>query len=124
MEKENILKQLKIEEFIWIIYLVIIGLSFYSNYIERKYIIFDDNQSKNKYRTLNIIIFTIAVIVYLYFTYSGYQDLTSLNSDDSENKKNFTYLSFIASLFTLISGLLFLYISIYDTNVDIEIAFN
>ena len=36
---DNKLKQLKIEEFIWIIYIGIIFISWYANNLERKYFI-------------------------------------------------------------------------------------
>ena len=41
-EVEDKLKQLKIEDFIWVIYIGIIALSYYSNYLERKYYLNND----------------------------------------------------------------------------------
>ena len=55
-EKREILKKLKVEEDIWFIYLLIIGLSFYSNSVERKYYINNDLEAKEKYRKINILI--------------------------------------------------------------------
>ena len=40
------LKQLKTEDFIWLIYIGIIFMSWYSNNLERKYFIYNDLQSK------------------------------------------------------------------------------
>ena len=40
------LKELKIEEFVWIIYIFIIFLSFYANKIERNYFLTNDNYNK------------------------------------------------------------------------------
>jgi len=50
-------KQLKIEDFIWIIYIGIIVLSWYSNTLERKYFINNDLESKEKYRKIIMFIF-------------------------------------------------------------------
>lgn len=122
--KEEILKKLKTEDFIWVIYLVIIGLSFYSNNVERDYIINDNINSKEKYRQLNIIIFTIAVFIYLYFTYDGYEGVISLNEFDSDKKKQLSYLEFIGSLLALLSGLIFLYCVYSDKNIETEISFS
>ena len=108
------LKQLKVEEFIWIIYVGIIILSFYSNNLERKYFISNDIDSREKYRKTMIIIFSILIVVYLYFLKDSYDDLKTINSYDSENKKNLLYLSFLGSLFIFVSGLIFLYIVIKD----------
>lgn len=63
----EILRKIKIEEYVWVIYLIIIGLSFYSNSIEKNYYIKNDIDAKNRYRKLNIIIFTVVLIVYIYF---------------------------------------------------------
>ena len=118
------LKELKIEEFIWIVYIGIIALSFYSNSLERKYFIYNDLESKEKYRQTLIVIFSILIIVYLYFLKSAYDDMQNLKPYDTPEKKNLVYLSFIGSLLIAISGFIFLYIAIKDKSIDVEIAFN
>ena len=117
------LKQLKIEDFIWIIYIGIIILSLYSNVLERKYFINNDINSKEKYRNINIVIFSILIVVYLYFVKDAYDSFKKLNKYDSEKKKNLTLLSLIGAVLIAISGFIFLYISIVDENIDVEIAF-
>ena len=127
MNKSDIdkrLKELKIEDFIWIIYIGIIFFSWYSNSLERKYYLNNDELSKKKYRKIMTIIFSILVVVYLYFLKDSYDGLVSLKKSDTNKKKNLTMLSFIASLMIFISGLLFLYISLEDDDLNVEIAFN
>ena len=121
---ENKMKEMKIEEFIWVIYIGIIVLSFYSNNLERKYYLFNDLISKSKYRNTLIIIFSILIIVYLYFLKDSYDSLKKLKATDSEEKKKLVILSFIASLLIAISGFLFLYIAYSDKELDVELAFN
>ena len=118
------LKQLSTEDFIWLIYIGIIILSWYSNTFERKYFIYNDRQSKEKYRKLTMLIFIILIIVYTYFLKDSYEEIKSLKPYDSERKKNLTYLSFLGSLLIAISGAIFLVISILDESIEIEIAFN
>lgn len=118
------LKQLSTEDFIWLIYIGIIILSWYSNTFERKYFIYNDRQSKEKYRKLTMLIFTILIIVYAYFLKDSYEEIKSLKPYDSERKKTLTYLSFLGSLLIAISGAIFLVISILDESIEIEIAFN
>ena len=118
------LKELKIEDFIWFVYIGIIFLSWYSNSLERKYFIFNDQISKEKYRKIIIIIFSILVIVYFYFLSDSYKSLKSLNQFDSKKKQDLVYLSFIASLLIAISGLIFLYIALEDEDLNVELAFN
>ena len=118
------LKELKAEEIVWIVYIGIIILSFYSNNLERKYFINNDVDSRRKYTNIMIIIFTILLIVYMYFAKTSLDDVRELNKDDSDGKKNLTYLSFLGSLLILISGVIFLYIAIQNENLDVELAFN
>ena len=123
-EINNKLKQIKIEDYIWLIYIGIIFLSWYANSLEKKYYIFNDLLSKEKYRNVMILIFVILIIVYLYFLKSSLDDINNLKEDDSDDKKMLVYLSFIGSLLIAISGFIFLYISIVDENLNVELAFN
>ena len=123
-EINNKLKEIKIEDFIWIIYIGIIILSFYSNSLEKKYFLYNDLLSKEKYRKILIFIFSILIVVYLYFLKDSYDSLNDLKLNDSDKKKNLTYLSFIGSLLIAISGFIFLYIALNDEDLDVELAFN
>lgn len=118
------LQELKIEEFIWIVYIGIIILSFYSNYLERKYFLNNNLICKEKYRKTMILIFSILILVYLYFLKSSIDDIRNLKPTDSDKKKTLVYLSFLGSLLIAISGFIFLYIAFTDENLDVEIAFN
>lgn len=123
-EIEERLNELNTEEFIWIVYIGIIILSFYSNSLERDYFINNNLDSKDKYRNILIIIFLILIIVYTYFLKESIDDIRSLKPSDSEKRKTFVYLSFIGSLLIAISGAIYLYIAINDENLDVELAFN
>lgn len=123
-DKLDRLKDIKTENFIWIIYIGIIVLSWYANSKEEKFILYDDEISKKQYQNLMILIFSILVIIYYYFTVDSYYDLKKLNIFDSNKKRNLTYASFTGSLLILISGIIFLIIAILDDDIDTEIAFN
>ena len=118
------LKEINTEDYIWLIYIVIIILSWYSNSLERKYFIYNDILSKEKYRKIIILIFTILLGIYTYFFKSSLEDINNLKPSDTIKKQKLTELSSIASLLILISGLIFLYIAINDENIDVELAFN
>ena len=60
------LKDIKIENYIWIIYIGIIILSWYANSKERNYILYNNHASKKQYQKLMILIFTILLFVYYY----------------------------------------------------------
>ena len=118
------LEDIKIENFIWVIYIGIIILSWYANSKEKKFILYNDEKSRQEYQGLLILIFSILLFVYYYFTKDSYSDLKKLNYYDTDKKKILTYASFTGSLLILISGVIFLIIAITDDNIDTEIAFN
>ncbi|MGM9876958.1 MAG: hypothetical protein ACI310_07030 [Bacilli bacterium] len=122
--KEDRLEDIKIENYIWIIYIGIIILSWYSNSKEKKYLLYNDEKSKKEYQNLIILIFTILVIIYYYFAKNSYEDYKELNYSDSEKKKKLQLASLIGSILILISGIIFLIIAIMDEDIDIELAFN
>lgn len=120
----NRLKEINNEDLVWIIYLGIIALSFYSNSLEKKYFMYNDLKSKEKYKKILIFIFCVLVIVYLYFLKDSIDSIKSLKESDSNEKKTLTYLSFLASLLIAISGFIYLYIAYNDKDIDVELAFN
>lgn len=127
MTREEIsdrLRELKIEDFIWVVYIGIIILSWYANSEERNYFLNNNLNSRDRYRAVMIFIFVILVIVYSYFLTDSYESLKKLKPNDPEQKKKLTFISFIGSLLVFISGILFLYIVIKDETIDVEIAFN
>ena len=118
------LKRIKIENYVWVIYIGIIILSWYANYKEKNYLLYNDQQSKREYRNLLILIFSFLIVVYFYFTKDGYEDIKNLNIYDSLRKRKLTYASFVGSVLILISGFIFLTIAILDEDIETEIAFN
>lgn len=118
------LEDIKIENFIWVIYIGIIILSWYANSKEVNYLLYNDEESRQEYQNLLILIFSILFIIYFYFAKDSYKTYLNLSIYASEKKKQLTFASFIGSLLILISGVIFLYIAIVDENIDTEIAFN
>lgn len=123
-ETSKRLKQINTENFIWIIYFFLIGMCLYANHFEKKIFLNNDEYSKEKYRKMTIIIFIIAVIIYIYFFIDNYRDFKSLKQTDSIKKKKLNELSLLGSSLILISGLIFLYIAVVDINLDVELAFD
>lgn len=120
---EKRLKQINIENNIWLIYLIIIGLSFYSNKLEKNYFINKNIISKETYRKINTIIFIVLILVYSYFEENAINSFFN-NQNKTSKQKEYDTLILIASTTILISGFIFLYIILDDKNLDAEIAFN
>ena len=118
------LKDIEIENKIWIIYIGIIILSWYTNSKEKTFLLYNDEKNKKEYQNLLILIFSILVIIYYYFAKDSYDKVININEFDSDKKKHLLYLSFIASFLILISEIIFLNIAIQDDQIDVELAFN
>lgn len=123
-DKLDRLKDIKVENFIWIIYIGIIVLSYIANSKEKNFILTNNEDSKHEYQILMITIFTILLFIYYYFVTDSIKDVKSLKNDDDLKKVLLNYASLIGSIFILISGIIFLLIAILDDNIDTEIAFN
>lgn len=124
MSKSDIerIKKIKIENIIWIFYFIIILLSYYSNYYEIDYFKNKNIISKEKYRKINIFIFSVLVIIYSYFEIDSISSFFDCNT--SSDKSKYDKLVFIATSLVLISGLIFLYIACVDVDLEEEIAFS
>ena len=120
----NKLKEIRNEDIIWIIYLGIIALSFYSNYLEKDYLINKNIPSKDKYQKIMIFIFAVLLIVYLYFLKDSLDSFNDLKETDSDEKKTLVTLALVASVLIFISGAIFLYVAVKNDNLDVELAFN
>ncbi len=123
-EINNRLKQIKIEDYVWLIYIGIIFLSWYSNNLERDYLINNNEVSKEKYQNILVFIFLVLLIVYLYFFKGSFDDFLNLKISDSEKKKELVTLAFIGMSLFVVGGIIFLYIALEDKNLDVELAFN
>lgn len=112
----TVLKQIENKNVIWIIYLFIIGANFISDYYIEKYLYTYNENYKKIFRTINIIILSIALIIYIYFVYISYKEIKK------DTKSIYKLFIFIASILVLIGGLIYLYVEIYKSdNPEISI---
>ena len=108
------LKSVETENLIWLIYLFIIGANFISNYFVEKYLYAMDEKYKKIVRNINILVLTIALLIYIYSVYIGVKDI---KKESTLYKK----LILIANFTFLIGGIIFLLVEINKAN-DPEIG--
>ena len=114
------LKKIKIEDYIWYIYLFLVGYNLYSNYLEKKYLITNDKNLYDKFHKINTTISFIALIIFIYFLIIAYEDLNKLNINSKEDEKKFKTLTFIASLLFVIGSAISLYVVAKSPDLDNE----
>lgn len=118
----NRIKEIDRENFIYIIFFIILILSYIANEIEKDYFIKRNDIDKNNYYYLQIFIFGIIVLVNIYYVIISYREIRLLQIQENFNKRKYAYLDFIASLAALVAGLILLYIAITDREIDAEIS--
>ena len=121
MNNQERIRETRIEDIIFIIYYIIITLSLYSNKIEREYLKYHDKIKREEYRKLLYIIFGVAALIYLYYAYTGFKDLQKVQDKES---RRLNQLALFASILTVITGFIYLYIIYQDKDINVELVFN
>lgn len=116
------LRDIYIENFIWVIYLFISAAALLSNYYESDYLKTHNLKDYQTYKNINITIFSIAFFIYLYFLYRNYKNVSELKKTISNNKKVlFAQINLIAAILFLVGGILYLYTESNDIDIEIGI---
>ena len=116
------IKEIQIENFIWIIYLFISAAALLSNFYETDYIKTNKKKDYIYYKRINISIFVIAFFIYIYFLYKNYKNVSRLKKKSSNNKKIlYAQINLIAAILFLVGGILYLYTESNDIDIGIGI---
>ena len=113
------LKEIKIENFIWIIYFFITISALVSNYYEEDYIKTKSSKDYKIFKNINVTLFTVAFFIYLYFVYLNYKNISNLRKNTSKKKVLYANINFIAAILFLIGGILYLYTEINNNDIEI-----
>lgn len=119
---ENRIKEIKIENIVYLIFIIIILLGIYANNNEIDYFLNNNEDSKNNYYYTMIIIFLIVVIISSYYFYKSYIEVTNTKYLDKSKTKEYNKLNLIANGLAFLSAIIYLYIAITDTNIEVEIS--
>lgn len=103
------LKQIKNENIVWIIYIIISVFAIISNYYEKKYYLHHNKNDKDISHSINMILLTIGLIIYIYFV--------SLDINNKHKNKYQYYHEFAAVLF-VIAGIIYLYVEYKNSSED------
>ncbi len=106
------LKEVRVEDYIWIIYIFLAIFAIISNHYETEYLNKHSKRDENIFRTINTEIFIVTFIIYLYFVYINYKHLKRLNLNSSPKQIFLANAGLVAALLFLIGGGISLYISI------------
>lgn len=105
MNSNKQIENIDVENIIWLIYIVLIFLALLSNYYEKNGIINNNYKDKLDSKNINIVIFIVLLLIYIYFLLISYDKYKN-------DPNNINYTSLIGNIVNVISGLIFLYVSI------------
>ena len=118
MNNNDKIQEIELENYIIIIYFVLLLIYLYANEVEVNYLKFGNEKDKNKYRTLLYIVFGTTFIISLFFTINSIKDL---NINDEYEIYKLKELSTIANILVLIASIIIIYIIYKDKDNILEI---
>lgn len=110
MNKSMQIRDIDIENIIWLIYIIIILLALVSNYFEKNSIINNSYKDGIDSKNINIFIFIVLVIIYLYFLNNSYNQYRN-------NPSDINYTNLVGNIVNVIGGFIFLYVTI-NSSID------
>ena len=109
----NRIHELKIDEWIWIIFIILSSLNIFGDECEKRYCITDNNYQKKISKCIFTFTIFCSLLIYLYLEYQRYYHLK-----DCFNKKQNTLiweLRCFGGFLVIVATLLFLYCQVVDS---------
>ena len=116
------IKEIEFEDMVFVIFIVIIIMSYIANDFEKKYFVYKDEGDKESYYYLQIIIFLIIVVINIYYVLANLKEVSNLSWNDSYKRRKYAKLDLIASISALVATSIILYIAISDKDIESEIT--
>jgi len=109
------LKQLKEEDYIWLIYFFIVIFALVANNFERNFLITKNKFSQNSAQKITTTILVVAFFIYLYFTLIAFDNLEFLKRNGTNKEVRVAFERLIANILFLVAGAVAIYAD-YDSN--------
>lgn len=110
------LTELKIDEWIWIIFIILSALNIFGDEYEKDYYIHHDVYKDSIAKKIFTFTVFISFLIYLYLAYQRYTKMKITKNQHQDTSICDT--RFFASILVVIASLLFLYCQLEDTNAS------
>lgn len=116
------LKQLREEDFIWLIYFFIVIFALIANRFEQNYL-YTQNKTNQEYASkITTTILIVAFFIYLYFTLVSFDNLEYLKRNGNNKDVKVAFERLLANILFLVGGAVAIYAD-YDSNSsNIDVA--
>ena len=121
MKANDKINNLNDEDKIWYIYFFVIIAALISNKYEKYYVLSNDIYGIKKAKMINIIIFIIALFIYLYFLMQNINGIRNINRYKEPKKFYRQQINLIAAILFLVAGFIYFYNECKSLD-DIEIG--
>ena len=113
------LKEIKINDFIFVVYIIISIAAIICNSIEENSIKKGEEDTKvvTSIRTAIII---VGIIIYLYFVYTSYKNFKNKNKNINMKDKKANNYALLSSILFLVASIIVLYVNLLNTNEEID----
>ena len=112
MKEFDRIKELTIDELIWIIFIILSLLNIFGDELEKKICYYHNKQDKNISKKIFTFTVFISFLIYSYIFYQRYQ--TFEKNKNNINKKNICQTRLFGSILVLIASALFLSCQLTD----------
>ena len=115
------LAELRIEDYIWIIFIFVSIAAIVSDYFEKDWLLTKNKKNYQTYKNINVTLLTISFIVYLYFVLLSYKKYKQTRHNKSIKELFFSEVNLFAASLFLIGGLLNIYTEVKSNVGDADI---
>lgn len=120
-KKEEKLQDLRIGDYIFLVWILISIIGIKANLIEEHCIKTNDKEKMKATKTLRIIAIYISLAIYLYFSIKAYNNLRKSINNQNTNQLINSRIKLITTLLLIISSLLLLYLEKRNASEEIEL---
>lgn len=122
-ETAKLIKEIRVEDFIWVINFFIVLFALMSNDFQENYVKTHNKKSFNTFHTINIDIFIVIFLINVYFLHLRYKSLKALKPTATKQEILNTNLNYIAAILIVIGTFAYIYTEISGANIEEEISF-
>ena len=115
------LNELRIEDYIWIIFIFVSIVAIVSDHFERNWLLTKNKKDYHTYKTINVVLLIISFLVYLYFVLLSYKKYKQTAHKKSVKELFFSEVNLFATSLFLIGGLLNIYTEVKSNVGDADI---
>lgn len=111
------LKQLKEEDFIWLIYFFIVIFALVANRFEENFLLTQNKSSQKNAQKITTTILIVAFFIYLYFTLVAFDNFEYLKQNGNSKDVKVAFERLIANILFLVAGAIAIYAD-FDSNTS------